>query len=227
MRPKIIHPVGTMFGMWRVVGEAPQRGVNTYSRVECTCGSGVQREVLNGSLRAGKSTSCGCVATARTREACVTHGLSRTPIHRVWVNMLQRCENPGDPTYNLYGGKGITVSDDWKKLENFFRDMGHPPFKRASIERIDNLKGYSRENCRWATDAEQARNRSSNVWLTYRGIRLLQTDWAHITGLSAETFIKRRALGWSHEQILTTPTRKTLNPKEKVDAYVLQQVQRV
>lgn len=98
-------------------------------------------------------------------EHHVTHGCNRkgkiTTEYRSWQHMKNRCHNTLDPLYSRWGGKGIVVCSRWKdSFENFLSDMGHKPTIKHSLDRIDNSLGYSPDNCRWATDTEQSRNRN-------------------------------------------------------------------
>lgn len=90
-----------------------------------------------------------------------THGLSYTPEYRVWAEMLQRCNNPNNPRYNDYGGRGIKVCKEWNRFINFYNDMGPRPSNRHSLDRIDNDGDYTPSNCRWATSKQQIYNRRS------------------------------------------------------------------
>jgi hypothetical protein len=89
---------------------------------------------------------------------------SKTRTYYIWRSMRERCRNPNHPEWYLYGGRGITVDPRWESYENFLRDMGERP-DGMSIDRIDNDLGYSKDNCRWATPQEQARNRRTCVYI--------------------------------------------------------------
>lgn len=91
-----------------------------------------------------------------------THGMSYTRVYKVWTSMKTRCQNPHDKKYPIYGGRGISVCDEWAKFENFISDMGVPN-TGMTLERRDGNKGYNKDNCKWATAKEQNRNLASNV----------------------------------------------------------------
>lgn len=98
------------------------------------------------------------------------HGLSKTRENKIWRGIKARCYNPNRPEYPLYGGRGITMCDDWKNdFTAFYRDMGLRPSPDHSIERIDTNGNYEPNNCRWATRVEQQNNMRKNVHVEYKG----------------------------------------------------------
>lgn len=118
--------------------------------------------------------------------------------------MLQRCTNPKNRAYPRYGGRGILVCSRWQLFEHFLADMGEAP-PELTLERKNGLLGYSPDNCVWATRLEQAKNRSSVMWIEFEGRRLTVTDWAKETGIKAATLRHRIRTGWSISQAMTTP----------------------
>lgn len=175
--------------------------------VRCDCGSPVRRVLLQ-SLRNGSTVSCGCRKRAHLLEMNTTHGQSRTAEYGIWVSMNSRCSNPNHESFVDYGGRGIGVCVRWRDdFEAFFADMGPRPSPAHTIDRRDNDGGYSIDNCRWATQREQSRNTSRNVWIEYQRERMVATDWAARYGLSAAVLLRRIARGWPIERALKEPAR--------------------
>lgn len=123
-----------------------------------------------------------------------THGKSGTRVHTIWVGILNRCTKPRHKHFPRYGGRGITVCKRWLKLENFLRDMGLPK-PGMTLERIDNNRGYSPANCRWATRKEQGNNRRDNIRVSFRGKTLNLAQWADSLGLNRQTIYSRYKTG--------------------------------
>lgn len=130
-------------------------------------------------------------------------GSGRSPTYRSWHSMKQRAANPNAPNARHYSERGIGVCKRWLKFENFLADMGERPNGQC-LERIDNDKGYSPNNCRWATQAEQLRNRRSNVFIEYEGKRQTVRDWSIELGIPFTTLRTRMKAGWKTERVLTT-----------------------
>ena len=197
---------GQRFGRWTV--KALSQGNGPASWV-CICDCGVSKTVIGFNLTRGLSSSCGCI---RKEVSCVVnlqHGESSgkkiSPEFSVYRGMLRRCYNPHMPDYFRYGGRGITVCARWREsVANFITDMGRRPSKLYTIERKDNNKGYSPDNCCWATVKEQANNRRSSRILVFNGKSKTIAEWSRIVGLDEETLRMRLERGWSCEKALTS-----------------------
>ena len=121
-----------------------------------------------------------------------SHGLTRTPEYRTWQAMKQRCNNPASTKYYMYGAKGITVCDAWlDSFQSFLDDMGFKPSPRHSIERLDGKLGYTKENCIWATPAQQSSNIAHNRRLVYQGQEMTLSQWSRKVGIPVPTLINR------------------------------------
>lgn len=181
----------------------------------CRCECGNEKIVATADLKKGSTKSCGCLRRETTGAQARKHGLShdkngRKPrLYRIWKQMRQRCLNPNDSAYARYGGRGITICSEWDDytifhkwaLANGYRDG-------LSLDRIKNGGKYSPENCRWADDFQQARNKRNTSYLTFRGKTKSLPEWAEIYGCSQGTLRSRLRLGWSIEQVLMTPVRR-------------------
>ncbi len=168
---KLIDITGQKFGRLTVIRRAEKNTLRNQPQWKCSCECGNTRIVVGGNLRNGHTTSCGCYH----RDVMTIHGNSprsgATPAYHSWQGMIQRCTNPNTKQYHDYGGRGITVCERWLTFENFFKDMGERPVE-LSIDRIDNSLGYSPDNCRWATRAEQVKTRRVRKDSRFLEIRL-------------------------------------------------------
>ena len=126
-----------------------------------------------------------------------------------WRNMIARCENPKNPSFPQYGGRGVKVCERWRaSFDAFRKDMGAPPSPEHSLDRVDADGDYEPENCRWATAKDQARNQRRNRLLTFCGDTMCVTEWAERTGIKASVINQRLALGWTAERALSEPTHE-------------------
>lgn len=127
--------------------------------VICLCDCGTLKQFLRGNVLAGYTTSCGCYQAQRVKETVATHGMSRTVLYERWKTIRRRCYNPEVASYSWYGGKGIKICERWQDFANFYADMAPGYSEGLTIDRLDNSKDYSPENCRWVTPSENSRNK--------------------------------------------------------------------
>lgn len=143
---------GQKFGKWTVIQFVPMEEKRKHYLVQCQCG--FQRILKGIRLRFGDSTKCRTCGSTK-------HNMARSSTYAVWECIIQRTTNPKHTKYEYYGGRGITLCPTWLKFENFLFDMGVRP-KKLEIDRIDNNKGYSKDNCRWTTRSINLKNRRSS-----------------------------------------------------------------
>lgn len=167
----------------RINYNSKRQNYETFYIFKCDCGN--VKSIRISSVLSENTKACGCLYAIRK-------GLSTTPMHAVWSAMLKRCFNKLDPAYKNYGGRGIIVSDSWKNsFETFVLDMGPKPTPAHTVERIDNNKGYCKENCRWATRLEQGANRRNTRLATAFGETKTINAWSNELGLSWSSLHKK------------------------------------
>lgn len=193
---KLIDLTGNRYGKLVVVERAEDRiQSNGRHRVfwKCHCDCGKDIDVLGDNLKHGHTTSCGCYRSELMSESMSTHKETNTKLYGVWCAIKTRCYNPHSKYYNRYGGRGIYVCDEWRNDFAAFRNWAHENgYKKGlSIDRIDNNRGYSPDNCRWADAKTQANNRSNNRILTFDGVSHSVTEWARILNVSPKTLFTR------------------------------------
>lgn len=171
----------------------------------CKCDCGNIRSSFLVNLLRGKTKSCGCRQGGYDNG---THGLRHLRLYTSWHSMIRRCEKSDAPCYERYGGRGIIVCESWHNIKSFYEDMGERPLN-TSLDRIDNEKGYYKENCRWATSSEQANNTSRSRLISYGGQTKTIAEWSDIVGIKVDTLYGRIITrGWTIEDALTTPKLK-------------------
>ena len=189
--------IGKTFNNLEVIGFEKVSNTNTHWNCKCLiCGS--ITVVSRPNLKSGNTTDCGCMRSKKISDVNKTHGQSNSSTWNSWSKMRRRLRQ-GDNHSPIYGKIGMQES--WNSFENFLLDMGERP-EGMTLDRIDNEKGYYKENCRWATQAQQNRNKSTNVILTFDGKSMCATDWASEIGIHRDTIRRRIKRGLPIEKVL-------------------------
>jgi len=190
MTTKFIDRTGMRYGRLTAVKRA---GRNNLKKVlwECLCDCGNTTTVPSGALATGGTSSCGCAL----KEAITKHGCSGKSSYNTWRGMMRRCYKSEDKDYAKYGGKGVTVCEEWHDYLTFAKDMGEPSSKET-LDRIDPYGNYEPSNCRWAGLSTQARNIRIPKANTsgYIGVYKISGKWAaQITANKKKYYITKCA----------------------------------
>lgn len=202
--------VGEKIGRLTVIKNSGKKmGGNIIWECRCDCGKIV--EVSSGNLNASRKNatlSCGCLR----REHATKHGLHKTKIYKALNAAKDRCNNPNNSMYKNYGGRGIKVCEEWSNENgyvNFYNwSIANGYSDELSIDRIDNNRGYSPDNCRWASIKVQANNTSRNRYVTINGETKSVSMWAEEYGICIGTVRDRIKRGWSDIDAITKPVKR-------------------
>jgi hypothetical protein len=165
----------------------------------CQCICGNETPVNISLLKNGGVRSCGCL----NRDAVTKHGMKNSAEYSVWRAMRHRCENPANPAWANYGGRGISVCSRWERFESFFVDMGVRPSPDHSIDRYPDKNGnYEPSNCRWSTRIEQSHNKRNNRNLTALGLTLCIREWSRKLGCSHQVLSIWSRRGYPDEWVI-------------------------
>lgn len=195
---------GQRFGKLVAIRKLDERTSDGIVQWECLCDCGRTTHVRKyGLLREGRGVtrSCGCLH----KTSVTSHGCSMTSEYNTWASMKKRCLNPNHKSYLDYGGRGITICDEWQQgFEAFIRDMGPKPSPRHQLERKDNDGNYCPENCIWATPKDQGNNKRTSRRICFNGSTRTLSQWADLCGIGITTLHARLKKGW--------PLNKALSP---------------
>lgn len=212
---------GKQFGRWSVISFIEVREVGkakvkkAFWLCECQCDKHTRREVPSDSLKCGNSKSCGCLKVESTIKRSTKHGYARrgkngTSIYHVWHEIKARCFNQNDKAYTNYGGRGISMCDEWKNSFIAFKDWAYSNGYQEglTIDRIDNNGNYEPDNCRWVNYKVQANNTRSCRYLEINGERKTISQWCDVYGISSSVVYTRiDTYHWDVIKALTKPPR--------------------
>ena len=204
---KFIDLTGQKFGRLTVL-KTFRRNNKTYCEYQCDCGN--IKTIYYYSLKKGNTKSCGCYNKELVSTLNRKHGLRQTRLYLIYYRMVSRCYNKNNNRYKNYGGRGITICDEWIHDFKAFYDwaMANGYQDNLTIDRIDVNGKYEPNNCRWATAKEQSNNKTNNKYIIINGVNKTLSQWLDFYKLNSTTYYQRLQRGWAVEKALITPTRK-------------------
>lgn len=201
--------VGQKYGKLTVVEYLGIRRANcghTASWFKCICDCGNECEKKGTTLKTGKSNSCGCLYKELAHKKPNYHGKRNIKLYQVWCSFRRRCNSPTDAAYKNYGGRGIGYAPEWDDYLTFERwafENGYKQDVGLTLERIDVNKGYTPENCCWASRKRQSNNKRNNLYFTLDGVTHTLAEWCEIYKVPySRVDARMNALGWSFEDAL-------------------------
>jgi hypothetical protein len=172
--------------------------------IECPC-CGKIYQLTEPALARKKGLGCSMTCSRKLKPTKHGHASrsTRSSTYSTWNGMKNRCNVESNFKYPAYGAKGIKICDRWNDFANFLSDMGEKP-EGMTLDRIDGTKGYSPENCRWATPYQQSHNIKTNKYLTINGISKQISEWSEESGISKFVIAYRYKAGWPHDKMFST-----------------------
>lgn len=209
------------FGHLTVIERVNDIGESAKWLCECDCADHNRIVVFGNNLKRGHTTSCGCERKRITTESHTKHGYHHTRIYSVYSKIKDRCYNPNTPCYKRYGGRGITMCDEWRDNPAAFCEWAYAngykedaKYGECTIDRIDNSKGYSPDNCRIADERVQANNRRSNKYHTYNGETHTIAEWSRILNVPTTTMVGGLLNGVPFEHYVNDYKPRNTHPKK-------------
>lgn len=208
---------GEKFGRLTVLSKSYKTTKNgkRYVCWDCLCDCGNTVQVYTGSLTSGFTQSCGCLS----REKSFRHGGKGTRLYNIWLAMKARCKNPNRPEFINYGGRGISLCDEWEDFKNFQDWASENGYNdRLTIDRIDCNGDYKPSNCRWSTYREQANNKRNSVRITIDGETHSIDEWSAISHVPSNAIRKRICNGWPIHKAVFQKSQRQKNGGDLCDS---------
>lgn len=205
MSKAIMDLTGQKFGLLSVVDRAEN---DKFGKTQwlCCCDCGSRKVIAGASLKRGLTNSCGCIRKQVMKKRQTKHGFSKKErLYGIWLGIKSRCLNKNEPAYKGYGGRGITICDEWLNDYLAFRNwsLANGYKNNITIDRKDNNGNYEPSNCRWTTQKIQANNTRTNHLITLDGKTRTLSEWSEDVGIKRETIAMRLRLGWSNKEALS------------------------
>lgn len=212
MGRKIIDLTGKRFGKLKVISFDHMGGTRSYWNCACDCGG--KRIVSSDHLKRGDTTDCGCYR--KHIPNVVKHRMVGTRLYQIWSLMKERCFNRNRKEYKNYGGRGITVCEEWLDAKTFIDwALKNGYSDDLTLDRKDNDGNYCPDNCEWVSRGIQANNRRCNRFYTYNGETKTLTQWAKENGLTYAQVAKRiDKLGWPFERAISEPLHQNMSHRK-------------
>jgi len=202
-RRLVVNP-GDKYGRFTIINELPKMGGRRYFLCKCDCDN--VKSVRLEALTSGNIVSCGCYNREISKKVNTKHGMYEKRLYRIWCGIKGRCFNPNNTAYHNYGGRGITICEEWLDFKNFYDWAIKNEYKdNLTIERIDVNGNYGPSNCTWATMTEQKQNTRKAKRIEFNGQAKTLRQWAKHYGIHSSTLCRRLKDGWDLEKALTAP----------------------
>lgn len=185
--------IGNTYNSLTIISMEDLNGKGKPRRALCKCICGNYTKVALSDLRSGHTKSCGCLRIKTIVATSTTHGLSTHPLSAIYKAMIQRCNNPKNERFADYGGRGITVCEEWTNdISAFFKWAFENGWKDGlEVDRRDNFGTYHPNNCRLVPSVINQRNKRNNKLIEYRGEVKSLAEWCEILGLHYGTYCSR------------------------------------
>lgn len=198
--------IGFRTGSLIIIDEQINKWNQSCFLLKCDCGG--TSLIIRPQILKQQGVGCKkCTGGKNSVKSIRTHGKSETRLYSIWKDMVNRCYNSKTKVFHHYGGRGISVTKNWKNdflsFETWANGNGY--LECLTIDRINNDGNYEPNNCRWATMKQQLNNRRGNVFIEVDGIRKTKSEWSDCTGIPYDTIRWRLRLGWSAEKAIKTP----------------------
>lgn len=198
---------GKRFNQLTVIEYAYTKNNKAFWLCRCDCGKEIYAPTCH--LNSGHTKSCGCLKVETTRQRATKHGLKKSRLYSIWLNMKNRCQNPNSKSFKYYGKRGIKVCEEWNDFENFYKWAVNNGYEKSlTLDRIDVNGNYQPNNCRWADVKTQANNKRNSRYIEAYGEKHTVAEWAEKMQIKPTTLYSRLKKGCTNAELLRPVERR-------------------